>query len=232
MIATTVIQRTPTLRWSVAGKDYEYLLTETDVLDLTRSAWREGEPVAGVIHTLIQRYVATYPKKAWPSLSLFLRDYVQPINPKWFTTGELHGIEANRLSGEAKKKSIERAQRREQYARTPLHRIPARYRQIVQAVLVGTIRTPNAQAQHFVASQATASMNDEEAKKRADIYGRHKKLGEVLDVSVGFGPKVNWFYRGKRAVPTIALSMQATKRGQVLTLVTVALLGYLTSQLL
>lgn len=234
MIQTAVIRKTPTIRWSKDGKDNEYILTETDVLDLARSAWREGEPVAGVVHTLIQRYIATYPRKQWPSLSLFLRDYVQPINPRWFTTGDLHIAYANRLKGEDKERAEERAKAREQYAKTPLNKIPVRYRQIVQDVLNGTIKTPNPHAQHFAASTAKSTETPEQQKKRADSFGLHRKLGPALDMGVGFGPKVNWFYKGSNAVPAIKLSMQqiATKRGLVVPLATAVILGWLTTRLL
>jgi len=234
MIQTAIIRKTPTIRFRKGDKDFEYILTETDVLDLTRSAWREGEPVAGVIHTLIQRYAATYPKKAWPSLSLFLRDYVQPINPRWFLSGDLHIAYANRLKGEDLERAIERAKAREQYAKTPLNKIPARYKTIVQAVLNGAIKTPNAQAQHFAASTAKATETPEQQKKRADSFGRHRNLGSALDMGVGFGPKVNWFYKGSATVPAIKFSMQqiATKRGLAVPLVTAVLLGWLTTRLL
>lgn len=234
MIQTAVIKKTPVIRWKKADKAYEYALTETDVLDLTRSAWREGEPVAGVIHTLIQRYVATYPNKAWPSLSLFLRDYVQPINPRWFINGDLHIAYANRLKGAEKDAAIERAKAREQYAKTPLNKIPARHRQLVQAVLAGSLESPEPQAQHFAASTAKATDTPEQAKKKADSFGLNRKLGPALDLGVGFGPRVNWFYKGSRSVPLIALSMQqiATKRGLGLPLATAVFLGFLTSRLL
>jgi len=235
VITTTVITRIPVIRWKDRdNKACEYKLTETDILDLTRSAWREGEPVTAVVHALLQRYVATHPVKKWPSLSLFLRDYVQPINPRWFTTGDLHMKALAAMDQKKRKDEIERAKNRERYAITPLTKIPARYRQIVQAVLSGGIKTPAAQAQHFVASQAPKTMSAEKAKKKADSYGLHKSLGKALDVGVGFGQAVNWFYRGSKSVPSITLSMgpKAKLGGSTLPLLGLALAGYTTLRLL
>lgn len=235
MIQAVPVVKTPRITWTKNGKPQSYDLTETDVLDLTRSAWREGEPVNAVIWALIQRFVATYPSNNWKTLSLYLRSYVQPINPAWFTNGSKHLKKIAKLTGPERDAEIERAKRREQYAKTPLNKIPKRYRQMVSGVLTGVIKSPNKDAQHFVASQAKASMDAATAKKKADSYGKRKSLGNALDMGVGFGPKVNWFYRGTKPVPStvsIALVHDVRRPNQALSLITLLALGYIASQLL
>lgn len=235
MIQAVTITKTPVIRWTVNGSERQYQLTETDVLDLTRAAWREGEPIVGVLWTLIQRYITLIDTKRWASLSLYLRSYVQPINPAWFTNGAKHLAKLEKLKTASEKNAeIERAKKREEYARTPLHRIPLKYRNIVKGVLMGTTPSPNKEAQHFAASTAKASMNEATAKKRADAFGKARHLGDALDLGVGYGPKVNWFYRGTKPVPTISIKLEQTaqRHDPALRLVTLLFLGVLASQLL
>jgi hypothetical protein len=77
-------------------------------------------------------------------------------------------------------------------------------------------------------------MTAEQAKKKADAYGRHRSLGEAIDVGVGFGQGVNWFYKGSKSVPAITISMgpKAKIGGSTLPLLGLALLGYTTLRLL
>jgi len=195
----------PVMTWTHNGRKLRYNLSLVDIEDFTRAVWREGEPRLAVAHTLLQRFACLYSgKRPYETFSEFLRAYVQPINPRWFPTGELHKKEVARLvkngkTNEAKEEQA-RAARRVEYSTTPMSSIPVAYRDLVSQILSGLTRSPVPTAQHFSESKASSTDTQEVAERKAYTWGAQKKL-DVVAVTEGYKPGINWFFSIPGAPP-------------------------------
>lgn len=193
----------PILEWINASGQHRYQITPEDRLTLIRSVWREGKPQTAVAFTLLQRFTHIYPK--YKSLSAFVTAYSQPINPRWFPTGDKHLAAIKALQAKKQNQNVRdaiakleaRAKRRPVFAKTTEIKIPIGIRYLVDNILYGRVQSPVPTATHFSASQATSSDSPQTAKTKALNYAKRGNFGGVVPIKSGFGPDVNWFFSGR-----------------------------------
>lgn len=209
-----VVER-PILHWTHNKASYNYTLTPTDYLWWVRAIWREGKPQIAVGHTLLQRFAYLYSTgKKYPTLASFLRAYCQPINPLWLPGGRLSDAKIARLVRTGNKTGADaerqRAKQRAIYSQTPLSKIPAKYRNIADAILAGVTASPTPVAMHFTTSFALPDDTEEEAANKARAYATKRKL-EIVPIPEGFKPGLNWFFAtpGKRP-PRVTIAKVST----------------------
>lgn len=197
----------PVLRWEYLNESYQYPLTDLDQLDFARSVWREGKPQLAVAFTLLQRFAFLYSTtRPYKTLSAFLRAYVQPINPRWFSAGDLHLAYVAQLQRANKTAEIAdenaRAKKREQYAVTPITQIPIEHRRLVAQVLGGQLRSPVPMAMHFSVSKAAPSDNGITARTKALATALQKGL-QLVPIAEGYMSGLNWFYATANRPPEV-----------------------------
>lgn len=197
MTKTRQPEQRPVLNWSYKNKQYSYPVTFQDHLWWTRAIWREGAPQVTVGHTLLQRFTYLYSIGEYPTLTSFLRSYVQPINPKWFPGGKLSEAKIARLEkkGDIKGANAERARakKRLEYSATLLAKIPSRYREIADRILAGETRSPAPGAMHFAASTAKKTDSNEVARQKAQAFAQKKDL-VLIPIKEGYQTGLNWFF--------------------------------------
>lgn len=171
-----------------SGRESRYVLTDLDYLDLARALDREGPPKLGVAWTLIQRFGMLYP--LYPSFSVFVRAYAQPINPEWFATGKRHLAEVKRLNGDLKAVARENAQAvlREQWAVVPLAKITQDTRAVINSIFTGTA-SPLPNSTHYAAPITRSSVEAAEASREAFARKRNYTAIPYGDILTH-----NWFY--------------------------------------
>lgn len=197
----------PALRWVYGSATHTYPLTPRDRDDFYRSIWREGKPQLAVAHTLLQRFAYLYSTtRPYPTLSSFLRAYVQPINPRWFSSGDLHKAHIARLQKAGKLAEVAdentRAKKRESYSITPVAKIPRQYNEISASVLSGATASPVPTALHFTMSSAGAGDDESTAKKKALETAKRKGLS-LVPVAEGYKRGLNWFFSTGAVPPVI-----------------------------
>lgn len=75
------------IKWkSKGGKEGSYEPTASDRLWLMRAVQAEGQPHGLVARALVNLFAATYPTHT--TLESLVRDYAQPVNPKWADQGD------------------------------------------------------------------------------------------------------------------------------------------------
>lgn len=173
------------LNFTVRGEQFSYPITQEDRLDLIRAVAHEGKPYDGVTWSLLQRFAWLYPAGHFPTLSKFVKAYAQPINPRWFPTGDKHlayvrhlrrNFTGNELA-ERLEDAQQRAENRLEFASEELDEIREKYINIVDGVLGGNIDNPVPGAVHYRAShggnnEASArAAHKEYADKRNDLSG-------------------------------------------------------------
>jgi hypothetical protein len=215
------------------GNLHKYKVTPEDRVTFGRCIWREGKPRTAVGHTLIQRFASLYPK-TYSNFSDFLRAYCQPINPRWFTTGNLHKARVARLTKQGKTDQAEdekrRAKNRERYAVTPWEGIPEKYRELTDRILSGYTSSPVPTAVHFSVSRARPGATQAEAQAAALKYSQARKgLGPPVAISEGWGSNVNWFFEapGGRRPPRVTVGKLGTIKGNALKVTTTGTAGVL-----
>lgn len=67
-------------------------ISNEDLLWLSRAVEAEGAPQALVAQTLLNRWAWLHDvmPHAYPTLASLVRAYAQPVNPRWFVTGDRH----------------------------------------------------------------------------------------------------------------------------------------------
>lgn len=193
----------PILEWTNANGTHFYQVAPGDRLTLIRSVWREGRPQNAVAFTLLQRFTYIYP--SYRSLADFIKAYSQPINPRWFPTGDKHlstiaALKAKNQTSEVKAKIAQleaRARRRPIYAATPENEIPKAIIDLVDSILAGNVKSPVPTAIHFNGSSAASSDDQQTAKQKAESYASRGGFGDVVPTSAGYGLGVNWFFTGE-----------------------------------
>ena len=193
----------PILEWTNANGSHVYQVTPEDRLTLIRAVWREGRPQDAVTFTLLQRFTYIYP--TYRSLTDFIKAYAQPINPRWFPTGDKHlsaiaALKSKKKTSEVKAQIAQletRARVRPVYAATPESEIPKGIIDLVDSILVGNIKSPVPSAIYFIGSRAISSDDQQTAKRKAESYASKGNFGDVVPTSAGYGPGVNWFFTGQ-----------------------------------
>jgi hypothetical protein len=218
----------PALRWKYQGARHDYSLTARDRDDFYRAVWREGKPQLAVAHTLLQRFAYLYSTtRPYSTLSSFLRAYVQPINPRWFSSGDLHKAQVARLekAGKGAEALAEkaRAKKREAYAVTPITSIPREYNELSALVLSGATTSPVPTALHFIMSSAGAGDDELTARDKALAEATRKGL-VLVPIAEGYRRGLNWFFSTGMTPPVIRYSeLPATK--PIATMIAVVLVG-------
>lgn len=189
------------MKWNWGGKSYSYNIDDEDYLNLVRAVFFEGKPQNIILWTLLQRFAMLYSTGAYKNLSDFLKAYVQPINPKWFTNGALHQAYLKTLIEAGKNKEAEdekrKAQVRVNKSKYPLGNFPVASISTVDNVLSGGIpRSPAPESVHYWASRASGNMSQTQAKEH---NAKIKPNLTLLDVGVGWLPGVNVFFAAKDA---------------------------------
>lgn len=67
-----------------------YAPTAEDKLWLSRAVAAEGKPFAGVARALVNLFMLQRSKGNAQTLATLVRAYAQPVNPRWFPTGDLY----------------------------------------------------------------------------------------------------------------------------------------------
>lgn len=72
--------------------EHLYQVTEGDRLWLLRAVAAEGPDESQVAQTLVNCFAYLYSRKPAPhrSLTWLIRAYAQPVNPRWYVSGDLH----------------------------------------------------------------------------------------------------------------------------------------------
>jgi len=90
-------------------------VTTDDRLWMLRAVQAEGEPRRDVAQALVNLWMAA----GKGSLASLVRAYAQPVNPRWYLSGDLHKKAASEASSAARLASLESAARkREQFHST------------------------------------------------------------------------------------------------------------------
>ena len=186
------------ISWKWKKRPFTYVLTPDDVLNLGRAIQAEGPPQSAVLWTLIQRFAFLFSTGEYTSLTQFLKDYVQPINPDWYPNGHRHLALIKELEKAGKTKELQaeksRALGRPAKGERKWEELSASVRHLVESTLTGNrpiSRAPD--AVHYWASRATPQMTPSEAKAHNQ---KLKPELTLLDVGAGFGPGVNVFFSG------------------------------------
>lgn len=197
------INKTPTLLWTNAkGKDFSYEVTNNDKLTLYRSCAHEGNPQHAVCWSLLQRFTFIYPK--YKSLTSFLINYVQPINPTWFIDGSKHLAYITRLKKAYKSPELEikiqdaerRAVNRKKFSTAIVTN--KKYISIVEDIFNSSIPSPNNSIIHYCASFADTNETEIMAKKHAISFGLKRDM-VMVDFGQSFLPGTNWFFSTKKS---------------------------------
>jgi hypothetical protein len=178
--------------WTTRGnnKPVKYTLTDIDYLTFVRAIEREGSPKFYVAWTLIQRFAWAYP--AHREFAVFVQQYAQSINPRWFITGDLHvqWVEKLRRAGNHSEadSEIARANKRLEYATTPIECLtPSTIEAVRDAFkqpspILGSVhyRVPNVRTN-----------NPSVAKEARAIFADRNQLRAI---DIGDATKDNWFF--------------------------------------
>lgn len=90
-----------------------YEPNDDDRLWLLRAVAAEGPVAVDVARALVNGFVLVRSRGYASSLSRFVRAYAQPVNPRWFQTGDLFQKAYARASADAKPALLSQAKRRE-----------------------------------------------------------------------------------------------------------------------
>ena len=184
------------------SKEYHYDLTNNDILNLLRAAYKEGNQKEAVTYTLLTRFAWLYPEGIYKDLSSFISAYAQPLNPKWFPTGSAHLATIKSLkskySGAELQVKIDRANKlaNQRVLNTTLDEsnIPEKTKNVVYGILKGEIVNPVKGSVHFVSSMAKASDNKNVAYQKQVNFASSRS---DLDKAIDYGGSVqgnNWFF--------------------------------------
>ena len=188
------------LSFTVKGEQYSYNLSSEDRLDLIRAVAREGKPYDAVTWSLIQRFAWLYPRGNFPTLSSFVKAYAQPINPRWFPTGDkflayIRSLKRNYTGNELTRRlenAIDKAENRLEYASAELDEISDKYINTVDSILSGNQSNPVKGAIHYIASTGG---NDETTAKQAQLAFAENRTD--LSEPIYYGSSTtghNWFF--------------------------------------
>jgi hypothetical protein len=72
-----------------ASNAQRYEPTSTDRVWLLRAVAAEGKPHAGVAQALVNLFMLRRSRGSLQTLATLVRSYAQPVNPRWFTSGDL-----------------------------------------------------------------------------------------------------------------------------------------------
>ena len=70
------------------GGQKNYEITDTDILWLGRAAQGEGDDPRAIIWAMLQRFSLPSFRRAFPTLTGFVRAFSQPVNPRWMRGGD------------------------------------------------------------------------------------------------------------------------------------------------
>lgn len=184
------------MQWEWEGKPYSYSITDDDYLNLARAVQFEGKPQNVILWTLLQRFAVLNSLGTYKNLNDFIKAYVQPINPRWFPTGDLHLTRLKILSTAGKKTEAKtearNAQLRLNKAKYPLSNLTITSISTVDNVLSGGIKkSPAPESIHYWASRADSKMTQAQAR----THNQNQKPNLILlDVGSGWLPGVNVFF--------------------------------------
>jgi hypothetical protein len=190
-VAQDVVHRV--LVFTKKGAEIRYVLTNNDYLTLARSVEFEGPPKVAVAWTLIQRFAYLYP--TYTSLAEFIKAYSQPINPRWFPTGQEHLAlysllkQKNDLIGAAREDM--QAKRRVTFAATPM----------------ASIRPDTIAAIHKVFTDHTSPIPASLHFHAPSLSMSHEAMAKSKNLTpIAIAAKGNWFFGiGTHAVHVLAL---------------------------
>lgn len=184
------------------GEEYNYRLSNKDILNLLRAVAHEGKPYNGVTWSLLMRFAWLYPSGNYDTLSEFVKAYAQPINPRWFPDGDKHKAHIRylkrRFSGDKLQELIDeaedRAERRVDYSNQELDEIDDKYKNVVYKILKGTESNPIIGAVHYIASRAPRGATENQAKQAQKEYA--EKYNHVNKPVFYDSSKLgnNWFF--------------------------------------
>lgn len=189
-----------TIAFSTLGNNQkkEYVLSNEDYLTLLRAVEFEGEPRDAVAWTLLQRFAFIYPQ--YDTLTKFIQAYAQPINPRWFPTGDLHKARVHKLTEAKRVQEVEdelkRASRRVHYGTTPIEKISRATRDVVDPIFLGGA-SPVPGAVHYRAPTVDTK-SAEEARIARDEFAKKYQLQRVIEY--GDPTKQNWFFGQARSI--------------------------------
>ena len=204
MQSKPTINVNPILSWKNSnGKDYSYTVTSVDKISLFRACAFEGKPQYAVCWTLLQRFAFLYPK--FKNINSFVKEYVQPINPRWFIDGSKHISYVARLQKQYEgqelidklKDAERRAILRKKHASAEID--SKEYISIVENIFDATIESPGGEIIHYCASFASPHITEQEAQKEAIVFGNKRGMIAV-DFGQSFLPGTNWFFKISKSV--------------------------------
>lgn len=189
-----------TIAFSTLGNNQkkEYVLSNEDYLALLRAVEFEGEPRDAVAWTLLQRFAFIYPQ--YDSLAKFIQAYAQPINPRWYPTGDLHkarfAVLAKAKRVQEAEDELKRAARRVQYGNTPIEKISRATRDVVDPIFLGGA-SPVQGAVHYRAPTVDTKSADE-AREARQKFAEKYQLQRVIEY--GDPTTQNWFFGQARSI--------------------------------
>jgi hypothetical protein len=116
-----------------------YEPTEEDRLWLLRAVEQEGAPEDRVAQTLVNGFVWARSELGYRgALADWVRAYAQPVNPKWFTTGEKHVDALARATTDAERNKL----RQKAYAREHVHSVRTSFSPLVKSAVEKALTRP------------------------------------------------------------------------------------------
>jgi hypothetical protein len=216
------MQISSSIRWMdpKSGERVVYAITPADVLTVARAAAHEGDPTRLVVWTWLQRFAMRYPRDG--SLSALVSAHSQPINPRWFPSGDLHQREVLRLQRNPRLSEEDiatrvaseqrRASRRLRYARATWESLNQEIRREVLRILSGDDGpSPFPGSVDFRASVAARGDDNEEAHRKALRWlerwnNRSAVEHTLLDSGHGYRRGVNIFF-GRQGWPLFTVEV-------------------------
>lgn len=132
-----------------------YSVTSDDALWLARAVEAEGPVQAQVAATLINGFTFARARGYQKTLGTFVRAYSQPINPRWYASGDLFLASLDGKSDSQKTEALKDAERRERVHSQRLAFTPGT-QSAVMAALNGRVTLPRG-ATDYAAAYIDAS---------------------------------------------------------------------------
>ncbi len=116
-----------------------YGVTEADRLWLMRAVQAEGPPQLQVARALVNGFAWARAHRKWAgSLMGWVRAYAQPVNSRWFTSGDLHKKQVAEVADAAARAQLERRA----YEREAKHATRQAFAPEVEAAVNEALTTP------------------------------------------------------------------------------------------
>jgi hypothetical protein len=186
------------LNWKKGEKEYHYLLTETDILNLMRAVYKEGPDETAVAFTLLTRFAWIYPN--YLSFSEFVKNYAQPINPKWFPNGSKFKSYIKTIKdNNTKKLLIQNAKLRVKYSKYSKVEIDVGIVELIYDILNNNKINPVTGSVHFIFSSANKNDSEETARqKQLEFANSHKHVDKPIYYKSSKSGN-NWFFTANKS---------------------------------